>query len=95
MDNPDFYKSIPTFNNQKPCSLESFNNNLMFEDKEFLPIKESLVTIPIIKWIGNEIHKHNFPDDKKYYKEMLNDAYTLLENNEWRRISEIFKFIFI
>ena len=47
----EWYKSIPTFHDQKPCSLENFDKNNKFEDDDFKPSQESFVVPEKIKTI--------------------------------------------
>ena len=50
----EWYKSIPTFGGQKPSSLENFDLNNKFEDKEFEACQESFVVPEKIKKIKDE-----------------------------------------
>ena len=50
----EWYKSIPTFKNQQPSSLENFDENNKFEDKEFEACQKSFITPEKIEIVKDE-----------------------------------------
>ena len=90
-DIDNWYKSIPTYNNQPPCSLENFSEKQLFIDKEFLPEVDSLVTDEIIEYLKKEIEKNKYNIFlKEYYEEQLEIATKLKDIKHWERISKLF-----
>ena len=90
-DIDNWYKSIPTYNNQPPCSLENFSEKQQFIDKEFPPEVDSLVTDEIIKYLQYQIAIiKNDEDLKKRYEDRLKIANKLKSITHWERISKLF-----
>ena len=50
----EWHKSIPTFRNQQPSSLENFDENNKFEDKEFEACQKSFITPEKIETVKDE-----------------------------------------
>lgn len=73
-DFDNWYKSIPTYNNQPPCSLENFSEKEQFIDKEFPPEVDSLVTDEIIEYLINIISKTKDEESKKKYENKYSTA---------------------
>ena len=65
-----WYQSLPTFNDQPPRSLDSFNQNEKFEDNFFVAGgPDSLISQNVYQEI---IKNYNLnPDDKDYQKEKI------------------------
>ena len=61
MNNKDYlqwYQSLPVYNNKQPRKIEDFNPNEKFEDHNFPPKKESLVTQTIIDNLNEQNSQH-------------------------------------
>ena len=89
-DFDNWYKSIPTYNNQSPCSLENFSEKEQFIDKEFPPEVDSLVTDEIIEYLIHIISKIKDEELKNYFEEKYRIAFILKKINHWERISKLF-----
>ena len=89
-DFDNWYKSIPTYNNQPPCSLENFSEKEQFIDKEFPPEVDSLVTDEIIEYLINIISKTKDEESKKKYENKYSTACILKKIKHWERISKLF-----
>lgn len=77
----NWYKSLPTFNNQLPRVFENFVNNEKFEDEEFPPCNDSLIT--------DERHNDVLQNGDQ---EDIDFANTLKGIKVWKRISELEEF---
>ena len=99
MNNKDYlqwYQSLPIYNNEQPIKIEKFNSNEKFEDPNFPPNRESLVSQEIINNLNQDLQLYSQNQEKKEeLEEKINLANQLHElrykNKEikWKRISEI------
>lgn len=82
-----WYKSLPTFKNQIPRSLDSFNPNEKFKDDLFIAGPDSLIAQNVYQNIINQYN--SYPDNadlqiQRIQVEELNSIHV------WKRISELF-----
>ena len=99
MNNKDYlqwYQSLPIYNDEQPKKIEEFNSNEKFEDPNFPPNRESLVSQEIINNLNQDLQLYSQNQEKKEeLEEKINLANQLHElrykNKEikWKRISEI------
>ena len=86
-ENRLWYESIPTFLNQEPRTLDSFNSNEKFEDDKFVPCVNSLIDPSVYKRIvDNYISEPN----NKLYQDDKEDADLLNSITVWMRISDLY-----
>ena len=85
-DNSLWYQSLPTFNNQEPRSLESFQEDEKYVDEQFLTCSDSL-----IDEIQSKTITDNYISNPTKYKDDKDDLDTLNKVKEWKRISELYQ----
>ena len=90
-----WYQSLPVYNNEQPRQIEDFNSNEKFEDPNFPPKIQSLVTPEIIQNLNDDYIKNSsIPVLKEYLEKQIKRANDFnnskFENYkiEWKRISE-------
>ena len=88
-----WYQSLPVYNNEQPRQIEDFNSNEKFEDPNFPPKIQSLVTPEIIQNLNDDYIKNSsIPVLKEYLEKKIKRANDFnnskFENYkiEWKRI---------